>query len=165
MAPGTAIDLGILRDGKPETIHVTVGEFHNNGAEEAGNSGRAVSSAASSDWPLANLTPDVRQQFNVPDRVHGAVIQSVRPGSPADDAGLTPGDVILQVDRHPVEDADSLREPASLGAGRERRSAAGVGERRRQLPGSTSSTECAKRRVDRGARDQRLHKPVQREEL
>ena len=28
-APGTPIDLGILRDGKPENLHVTVGEFHN----------------------------------------------------------------------------------------------------------------------------------------
>ena len=29
MRPGTAIELGILRDGKPQTLHVTVGEFHN----------------------------------------------------------------------------------------------------------------------------------------
>jgi C-terminal processing protease CtpA/Prc len=36
------------------------------------------------------------------------VIQSVRPGSPAEDAGLAPGAVILGVDRHPVEDADSF---------------------------------------------------------
>ena len=56
---------------------------------------------------VANLTPDLRQQFNVPDQVKGAVIQSVRPGSAAEDAGLTPGVVILGVDRHPVEDADS----------------------------------------------------------
>ena len=32
----------------------------------------------------------------------------MRPGSPADDAGLAPGDVILEVNRHPVEDADNL---------------------------------------------------------
>jgi serine protease Do len=57
---------------------------------------------------VANLTPDLRQQYNVPDRVHGAIIQSVRPGSPADDAGLAPGDVILGVDRHPVQDAGNF---------------------------------------------------------
>jgi serine protease Do len=57
---------------------------------------------------VANLTPDLRQQFNVPDRVKGAVIQAVRPGSPADDAGLAPGAVILGVNRHPIEDADSF---------------------------------------------------------
>ncbi len=106
-APGTAIDLGILRDGKPETIHVTVGEFHNDKTEAADNSGSGEQRGKLG-LAVADLSPDVRQQYNVPERVRGAVIQSVRPGSPADDAGLAPGDVILDVDRHPVTDADSF---------------------------------------------------------
>ena len=57
---------------------------------------------------VADLSPDVRQQFNVPEQVHGAAIQDVRPGSPADDAGLAPGNVILEVNRHPVTDADNF---------------------------------------------------------
>ena len=32
----------------------------------------------------------------------------MRPGSPADDAGLATGDVILEVNRHPVEDAGNF---------------------------------------------------------
>jgi serine protease Do len=106
-APGTAIDLGILRDGKPETIHVTVGEFHKDTSEEASNSGPGEQHGRLGLF-VANLTPDLRQQFNVPDRVQGAAIQSVRPGSPADDAGLAPGDVILEVNRHSVEDAENF---------------------------------------------------------
>ena len=51
---------------------------------------------------MDDLTPDVRQQMNIPEQVKGAAIEKVRPGSPADDAGLTPGDVILEVNRHPV---------------------------------------------------------------
>jgi serine protease Do len=35
-------------------------------------------------------------------------IQSVRPESPAEEAGLAPGDVILEVDRHPVQSADKF---------------------------------------------------------
>ena len=38
MTPGNVISLGILRDGKPQTVKVTVGEFHAN-AEVADNSG------------------------------------------------------------------------------------------------------------------------------
>jgi len=108
MTPGTAIELGILRDGKPQTLHVTVGEFHKGSSEAASNDGQGVEQKGRLGLAVANLTPDLRQQFNVPDRVKGAVIQTVRPGSAAEDAGLTAGDVILGVDRHPVEDADSF---------------------------------------------------------
>jgi serine protease Do len=106
-SPGAHIELGILRDGKPETIHVTVGEFHNEKSEVASNSGSGEQRGKLG-LSVANLSPDVRQQLNIPERVHGAAIQSVRPGSPADDAGLAPGDVILEVNRHPVADADNF---------------------------------------------------------
>ncbi len=108
MTPGTQISLGILRDGKPQTIHATVGEYHNaNNSEEASNAG-AGNQHARLGISVANLTPDLRQQYKVPGDVNGAIIQSVRPGSPADDAGLAPGVVILGVDRHPVQNADAL---------------------------------------------------------
>jgi serine protease Do len=104
-APGTEIALGILRNGKPETIHVKVGEFNKQASEEANNSG---SQHARLGLTVTDLTPDVRQQFNIPDRVEGAAIEDVQPGSPADDAGLAPGDVILEVNRHPVTSADNF---------------------------------------------------------
>ena len=104
-APGTEIALGILRDGKPETLHVKVGEFYKQASEEAGNSG---GQHARLGLTVTDLTPDIRQQFNIPDRVEGAVIEDVQPGSPADDAGLAPGNVILEVNRHPVTNADSF---------------------------------------------------------
>jgi serine protease Do len=106
MSPGNSIELGILRDGKPQTLKVTVGEFHKateeaantNSGEQHGKLGLAV----------ANLTPDLRSQFNIPSQVKGAAVETVRPASPADDAGLAPGDVILEVDRHAVDSADNF---------------------------------------------------------
>jgi len=106
-APGSTIELGILRDGKPQTIKVTVGEFHNNKTEEAENGSGSENKGGKLGLALADLTPDLRQQLNVPESVHGAAIQNVRPGSPADDAGLAPGDVIQEVNRKPVDTAES----------------------------------------------------------
>jgi len=37
--------------------------------------------------------------------VHGAVVEDVQPGSPADNAGLQRGDVIMEVNRHSVKSA------------------------------------------------------------
>ena len=107
-APGNTVDLGILRDGHPQTVKVTVGEFHNDKTQEAENGGDSQHQGGKLGLALADLTPDVRQQLNVPEQVKGAAIQNVRPGSPADDAGLAPGDVILEVNRHPVLNAENV---------------------------------------------------------
>ena len=107
IAPGNTIALGILRNGKPETINVKVGEFHaNNQVAENDSSGSAQHGKLG--LAVDNLTPDLRSQLNIPSNVNGAAIQSVRPASPADDAGLAPGDVILEVDRKPVENAQNF---------------------------------------------------------
>ena len=84
-----------------------MGEFHKEAPEEASNGG-AGEQRGRLGLTVADLSPDVRQQLHVPEQVHGAAIEEVRPGSAADDAGLAPGDVILEVNRHPVEDADNF---------------------------------------------------------
>ncbi|HZP05024.1 MAG TPA: Do family serine endopeptidase [Terracidiphilus sp.] len=109
MRPGASIELGILRDGKAQTIHITVGEFHASKTEEAENSGSGSAQGGGKlGLAVDNLTPDVRQQFNIPEHVHGAAIENVRPGSAAEDAGLAPGDVVMEVNRKPVDSADSF---------------------------------------------------------
>jgi serine protease Do len=107
VAPGTTISLGILRDGKPETVSLKVGEFHGN-AEVAGNSDSNSGHGGKIGVSVDNLSPDVRQQLNIPSQVNGAAVAAVKPGSPAEDAGLAPGDVILEVNRHPVQNAEGF---------------------------------------------------------
>ncbi len=107
VAPGNSITLNILRDGKQETIKVKVGEFHAEG-EVAENSNPEGHTGGRLGIAVNDLTPDLRQQLNIPDQVNGAAIQSVRPASPADDAGLAPGDVIQEINRHPVTNAEKF---------------------------------------------------------
>jgi serine protease Do len=107
IAPGNSISLGILRDGKPETLNVKVGEFHGE-AQVAGNSSSPEHKGGKLGLAVDDLTPELRQQLNVPTQVSGAAIQSVRPASPAEDAGLSPGDIVLEVNRHPVSSAEKF---------------------------------------------------------
>jgi serine protease Do len=116
MTPGTKIALGILRDGKPMTLNLTVGEFHGN-KEVADNDSQDGPQSGKIGLAVANLTPDVRQQFDVPDQVRGVVVQNVRPASPADDAGIQPGDVIVEVNRKPAESASQFVNEMHQGAG------------------------------------------------
>jgi serine protease Do len=107
MSPGRKISLGVIRDGKPVTLNLTVGEFHSN-AEEASSSGPASPRGGKLGLAVADLTAENRQQANVPDQVHGVVVENVRPASPADEAGIQPGDVILEVNRKPAESASQF---------------------------------------------------------
>jgi serine protease Do len=104
MSPGTPLKLGIVREGKPMTVSLTVGQYHAKG-EQAGNEGDNGHQKGKIGLAVANLDDQARQQFNVPDGVKGVVVQEVRPGSSADDAGLQPGDVIQEVNRKPADSA------------------------------------------------------------
>ncbi len=97
--PGTKIELGVLRNGKPMTLDVTVGQFNAN-KEVAQDSGeQSGPQSGKLGLAVSELTAETRQQINAPDQLHGVLVQSVRPASPAEDAGLQPGDVILEVNR------------------------------------------------------------------
>ncbi len=106
--PGTKITLGVLRDGKEITVPVTLEDMNHHGATAGASSG---SEHGKAHWGLGlqDLTPDLRQQMQVPSNVQGVLIASVTPGSSADNAGLQSGDVIIQVDRHPVDSAEAAQ--------------------------------------------------------
>ena len=108
--PGQTIQLGILRNGAPMQISVKVGEYHKPGSQEVAENGPGQGGANTGKLGLAvdDLNQDARQQLNVPSDVHGAAIANVRPGSPADDAGLQPGDVVQEVNRKPVTSAEQF---------------------------------------------------------
>jgi serine protease Do len=111
MHPGDKITLEVMRDGKSLSIPVTLQgmDSDNDGTKVAENSDGKPR------WGLgiADVTPEVRQQLNAPDDVHGAVIERVQPGSPSDDAGLQPGQVIMGVNRQPTKDAAAVQKALS----------------------------------------------------
>ncbi len=108
--PGDKVTLEVARDGKQLSLPVTLGsmEDHRGVSAAAENHGKAR-------WGLglSDLTPEMRQQLQVPDSVQGAVVEQVQPGSSADNAGLQQGEVILQVNRHDVKDAAQVQQALS----------------------------------------------------
>src|SRR5581483_8469764 len=102
--PGTKINMEVNRDGNGKTLALTLGDMSKNSDETQSASDESHGKAR---WGvgLADLTPDVRDQIQAPQNVRGAVVARVEPGSPADNAGLQKGDVIVQIDRHDVENA------------------------------------------------------------
>jgi serine protease Do len=115
--PGDTIHLQLMRDGKSLDLPVTLGSFGNGNEQVVAQNGNGKGR-----WGLglADLTPDVRQQIEAPSSVNGAVVENVRSGSPADNAGLQRGDVIVSVNRKPTPNAsDVAQQLSSVPAGQD----------------------------------------------
>jgi serine protease Do len=106
--PGNKITLGILRDGKSMSLSVTL-EGLNKKSEEASAANETGHGKARWGVGLQNLSGDLREQLQLPENVKGVVVANVVPGSPADNAGISRGDVILEVNRHSVQSADDVK--------------------------------------------------------
>jgi serine protease Do len=110
--PGTKLELTVLRNGKTETIPVTLIEL-GKGPNEASSDESDGQGKARWGIGIGDLSPDVREQIQAPHDLHGAVVERVQPGSSADNAGLQQGDVILEVNRKKVHSADEVQEALS----------------------------------------------------
>jgi serine protease Do len=114
--PGAEAHLGVLHDGQTKDVTVKVGTLPNEQTASNDNRG-SEGHRGQVGLALAPLSPDMREQLDVPDGTKGAVVQNVQPGSPAEAAGLQPGDVIVGVGNHavtsPAEAAKAMRNALS----------------------------------------------------
>jgi serine protease Do len=108
-APGTRVSLKIWRARAVRTLEVVLGEL----PDPDGAAGKAASPTAG--LALRDPSDALRQRFDLEvDR--GAVVLDVEPGSPAEAAGLRPGDVIEQIGDVPVHTAAEASKQLSAAA-------------------------------------------------
>jgi serine protease Do len=115
---GANMNVVVWRDGGKKTLEVEIGQMP--GEEQmaalTGEQQPEESNTPKLGVMLGQLTPEARQQFQLPADVKGVVVTQVEPGSPAAEKGLQPGDVIIEADRKQVSDpkavADAVREAA-----------------------------------------------------
>jgi serine protease Do len=101
MAPGTSVHLKVLRNGETRDVTLTLGEAPSGKGQGSNAEGPAENSPMNG-VQVDELTNDIRQELGLNPDVKGVVVTDVPDGSPASDAGLQRGDVIEQVNRHPV---------------------------------------------------------------
>ena len=104
-APSTTVHLKMDRGGQTLDLPVTLGKFDLEAENKGGNEGNLPSGGekgALKGLSVQALTPDLRQQLQTPEGTHGVVITDVDPDSQASAAGLQQGDIIVQVNRKPV---------------------------------------------------------------
>lgn len=100
---GKTVSVEVIRDGNMKTVSVAVGKLNDQTAT-------SDTKPEKTEWGLAlqNIRPDERRQMNLTGN-EGVLVTSVMPGSPAQNAGIQPGDVILQVNQGPVSSVQGVK--------------------------------------------------------
>ncbi len=103
---GKEVPVKVVRDGKEVTLRVTVARMEAKEPQEV-----KTEKASESKWGLQfeELTAERSKELGIK-AGHGVVITAVRPGSPAADAALRAGDVVLEVNRHPVKTVEDMKQ-------------------------------------------------------
>ncbi len=102
VSPDAQAKLGILRDGQQQSVDVTVARLTDHQTANAGNPAENASQGIG--VALAPLDANTRDQLDLPADAKGAVVARVQPNSPAANAGIQPGDVVIGVGSKSVSD-------------------------------------------------------------
>ena len=103
---GKDVTLSVLRDGKPSTLTARVAKREqptsvaSSAPAEPGRRGRLG-------LAVEPVTPSMASQLGTSGT--GVIVRQVSEGSPAADAGLRPGDIIVEANRAPVKSVDDLQ--------------------------------------------------------
>jgi Do/DeqQ family serine protease len=110
-APDSQAAIGIVRNGNAQTLNVKVGEFQPK--TDVSTVGKSNSDAEPLSGKLGlslePMTPQIAQRFDLKNAPNGLVVTTVQGGSAADEAGILPGDVILQINRQDVKTVDQVK--------------------------------------------------------
>ena len=109
--PGTKVTLGLIRNGKKQDATITVADraklFASRlGEEEEGNEDNTPKESKLG-LSIRALTQDMADRLDVP-AGKGVIVQEVKPGSFAEDTGLQRGDIILEVNKQPVNSEEEF---------------------------------------------------------
>jgi len=95
---GKEVKIRLVRDGKSITKTAKIKELAEEGPAAPGE---GATSEGILGMKIEDLTPDMQKELGIAEK-EGVLVTAVQPGSPADDAGIEPGDLIKEVNRKPV---------------------------------------------------------------
>jgi serine protease Do len=121
--PGTKITLGFVRNGKKQEASVTVADraklFAARLGEDEENGEETTPKESKLGLTVGAVTSEMGERLEIP-AGKGVIVKDIKPSSFADDVGLTRGDVILEINKQPVNsEEDFSRISSSLKSGQD----------------------------------------------
>lgn len=121
--PGSKVTLGFLRNGKLQETSVTIADraklFAARLGDEQDSEDDSTPKQSKFGVTVRKVTPDMADRLDMP-AGKGVIVQDVKPGSFAEDVNLGRGDIILEVNKQPVNSEEDLaRIESSLKSGQD----------------------------------------------
>ncbi|MFO0768034.1 MAG: DegQ family serine endoprotease [Nitrospiraceae bacterium] len=112
---GKRVAIKMIREKKSKSIELVIAEQPKNlaqaGSDEGGES--LAPAGLLSDLDVRELNDELAQRFGLKSSERGVVVVRVKSGSPAEEAGVKEGDVVLEVNRKAVTSLKSYERLAS----------------------------------------------------
>jgi serine protease Do len=109
--PGSKVTVGFIRNGKKQDAQITVADRAKLYAARLGDEEQSAEEAGPKESKLGltvrALTQDMAGRLDVP-AGKGVIVQDVKGGSFAEDVGISRGDVILEVNKQPVNNEEEF---------------------------------------------------------
>ena len=99
---GKTVAVEVMRDSKRMSLQVKTEELKEEAEEAPAGEARPFLG-----MEVQEITPEMAKNYNL-SQTSGVIIVQVESGSPAEDAGLTAGDIIVEIDKKPVKDVKTL---------------------------------------------------------
>ncbi|MFZ0808124.1 MAG: Do family serine endopeptidase [Candidatus Sulfotelmatobacter sp.] len=120
---GSKVTLGFVRNGKTQEAAVTIADRAKLFAARLGDDQESEDSNAPKQSKMGvtvrKVTPEMADRLDIPSG-RGVIVQDVKPGSFADDIDLGRGDIILEINKQPVNSEDDFAHiEASLKSGQD----------------------------------------------
>src|SRR5579872_6937693 len=121
--PGSKVNLGFIRNGKPQDATVTIADrsklFAARLGEDQGNDDENTPKPSKFGVTVRKVTPEMADRLDIP-AGKGVIVQDVKPGSFAEDVNLARGDIILEINKQPVNsEEDFARIESSMKSGQD----------------------------------------------
>ena len=113
-APGSEVAMTVLRDGNQQDVKAKLDELTPEVAQRGNSNGNNGQNRDSNDggrlgFSLQPVNPAIAQQLGISADTKGLVVTEIDEAGAAAEAGIARGDVILEVNRQPVETLDQVK--------------------------------------------------------
>ena len=106
ISPESQATVEYLRDGKKATVRATLARRPEQTLAGLEVTNESKNVGVLNGVGVGDLTAQMRDQLQLPARIKGALITSIEPDSPSAKQGLREGDIIMELDRKSVSDAE-----------------------------------------------------------